>query len=347
MNREPAINDTCYVKIVRVQSLQYICGYIGSHEDLAEINKKLHQVDQAARKLVAIDFFEDQKKPHVFALYKGNFYRGTIVEKFEPSFFNVKLPDLGLFVRLHSSHMVNDPDPLSVKDFYPICYFTQSCYWKSIGSSPAKQSQFKDMLNYLVSEGLPPVPCLVESKSKDIFSLRMCVYEKSDSNYTPRHRFFDVLNTIPKDESISRHLNDGFLFVHPRIKSKMEPSNAFSHYTKSVASAIVQNHPQLQPRAKNINNYPSIDSRQLHDVNNNVNEIKDDNFTFSVGKNLQIEVKNNHYYSYRTVKDTPRDSQNDVPCSSKSNKKLPPDQQEANHCTAVAEKDYKADSTGR
>ena len=167
--------------ILRLQSLEKICGYIGTSVELKSIfstleeyNKKGHDGAHSRK----FQFETDNQK--VYCLYKKRYWRGFVMTKMTDAEYLVRLPDLGLIVQVKkwrlSNAFFNGPERELIK-------FFRLRKWCTLFKDNSLQ-QYKTMtIEYLKNLLYVHIPCSVKSFSpKENFhyiDLLMC--RKSDN----------------------------------------------------------------------------------------------------------------------------------------------------------------------
>ena len=234
--------DVLYVKLVRVPTFEKMCCYLGSEDDLKYIEKRLAKIHETGFQL-SRQSFDEKSGRFVFAKFKNRFWRGEVIQKLEDGIYCVKLPDLGLFVKFHKSRLVNDSNPVRVRDFYPLAFCSQTYFEDSLGNDPRKLIDTKRRLNGLIENGLPALPCQIHKINHQKFLLKICLYKKTGESFQPRSTFFKLLLQHPTaDLQFFKH---EYNFLHPAIVLREAKKCLSNNHLSIYSSDINNNNPEL------------------------------------------------------------------------------------------------------
>ena len=105
--------------------------------------------------------------------------------------YNVKLFDMGIYVKFQINYLAKDWNPLPVDEFYPLCFCSQLKWFRSVDKDSLIQR-----LNALMEHEVQTVPgqlLFLDRKTEEICCVNLCLYTKDAVN--KRKQFLEI---VPK-----------------------------------------------------------------------------------------------------------------------------------------------------
>ena len=201
--------DEKFAVILRLQTLEKLCGYIGTCDELKSVFFFLEAINEKGYRSSNRNFQYANECQKVYCFYNKRYWRGFVVSKLANLEYLVKLPDIGLIVQVKKWRLVNAH--FEISEGQRIQFFrlaTWCAFWKNEELQECKLATTRYLRNFLNES----IPCRIRS-------------------FSPKENFYYVdLFLCRKDDGISVNIAEMLLagIPCPSLKETKE-KYSFSH----------------------------------------------------------------------------------------------------------------------